>query len=65
MATIHAIYENGVFRPLEPVDFPEGSRIDLHNLRIVAVEPGQGLEAAQRMFEQAMRSRKRDSMQEG
>jgi predicted DNA-binding antitoxin AbrB/MazE fold protein len=21
--TIHAIYENGVFRPLEPVDLPE------------------------------------------
>jgi len=25
MATITAIYENGIFRPLGPVDLPEGS----------------------------------------
>ncbi len=27
MATITAIYENGVFRPTEPVDLPEGSTV--------------------------------------
>jgi predicted DNA-binding antitoxin AbrB/MazE fold protein len=27
MATINAIYENGVFRPTEPVDLPEGTRV--------------------------------------
>jgi predicted DNA-binding antitoxin AbrB/MazE fold protein len=27
MATITAIYENGVFRPLGPVDLPEGSTV--------------------------------------
>lgn len=27
MKTIHAIYENGVFRPIEPVDLPEGARV--------------------------------------
>jgi predicted DNA-binding antitoxin AbrB/MazE fold protein len=27
MKTIHAIYENGVFRPTEPVGFPEGSPV--------------------------------------
>ena len=27
MKTVHAIYEHGVFRPTEPVDFPEGSRV--------------------------------------
>lgn len=27
MATITAIYENGVFRPLDPVDLPEGSTV--------------------------------------
>jgi predicted DNA-binding antitoxin AbrB/MazE fold protein len=64
MRTIRAIYENGVFRPLQPVDFPEGSRVELHNLRIIAVEPGQDLEAAQRMLEQAMRSQKRDAVQD-
>ena len=27
MKAIHAIYENGVFRPLEPVDLPEHARV--------------------------------------
>jgi hypothetical protein len=27
MKTIHAIFENGVFRPTEPVDLPEGSKV--------------------------------------
>ncbi|WP_165234363.1 antitoxin family protein [Aquisphaera insulae] len=27
MKTIHAVYENGVFRPTEPVDLPEGSAV--------------------------------------
>jgi predicted DNA-binding antitoxin AbrB/MazE fold protein len=26
--TIHAIYENGVFRPIEPVDLPERTRVE-------------------------------------
>ena len=33
MRTVHAIYERGVFRPTEPVDFPEGSRV------VVEAEP--------------------------
>ena len=33
MTTIQAIYENGVFRPLGPVDLPEGSSVR------VVVEP--------------------------
>jgi predicted DNA-binding antitoxin AbrB/MazE fold protein len=27
MKPVHAIYERGIFRPTEPVDFPEGSRV--------------------------------------
>lgn len=27
MKAVHAIYEQGVFRPTEPVDLPEGSRV--------------------------------------
>jgi predicted DNA-binding antitoxin AbrB/MazE fold protein len=27
--TISAIYENGVFRPLEPIELAEGSRVEL------------------------------------
>jgi predicted DNA-binding antitoxin AbrB/MazE fold protein len=28
--TIEAIYENGVFRPLEPVTLPEGERVQVN-----------------------------------
>ena len=27
MKTVHAIYENGVFRPTEPVELPEASHV--------------------------------------
>lgn len=29
MKTIQAIYENGVFRPITPVDLPEGFRVSV------------------------------------
>ena len=29
MKTIHAIYENGVFKPTEPVDLPNNSRVKI------------------------------------
>jgi predicted DNA-binding antitoxin AbrB/MazE fold protein len=35
MPVIHAIYENGVFRPTEPVDLPESSEVEVE-LRLVA-----------------------------
>ena len=28
-ATIHAFFENGLFRPVEPVDFPERSLVEI------------------------------------
>ena len=28
MKTVHAIYEHGVFRPLEKVDLPEASQVE-------------------------------------
>ena len=45
MPTIRAIYENGVFRPLEPVDLPEGCEVELHNLRPAGAEPSQDMDA--------------------
>jgi predicted DNA-binding antitoxin AbrB/MazE fold protein len=27
--TIHAIYENGVFRPIDPVDLPEHTAVEM------------------------------------
>ena len=35
MANIRAVYENGVFRPLDPVALPEGTEVELRVLRIV------------------------------
>lgn len=28
MKTVHAIFENGVFRPTEPVELPEGAAVE-------------------------------------
>ena len=30
LETIEAIYENGMFKPLHPVDLPEGSHVQVH-----------------------------------
>ena len=30
MSTIRAVYENGVFRPMEPIDLPEKSVVELN-----------------------------------
>lgn len=38
MSTIHAIYENGVFRPTEPVDLPEKSHVKFEP-RLVEIDP--------------------------
>jgi len=37
-STVHAIYEKGVFRPVEPVDLPENTAVDLE----LRVPGGQG-----------------------
>jgi predicted DNA-binding antitoxin AbrB/MazE fold protein len=38
MRVIHAVFENGVFRPTEPVDLPEGSEVEFEP-RPVTIEP--------------------------
>jgi predicted DNA-binding antitoxin AbrB/MazE fold protein len=32
MKTIHAVFENGIFRPTEPVDLPEGIEVTVQLL---------------------------------
>lgn len=49
MKTIHAIYENGVFRPTEPVELPEGSFVRVEPEPIEAVPPA--VAARRRVFE--------------
>ena len=39
MMTIHAIYENGVFRPLDPIDLPERCEVEVE-VRPLKPAPG-------------------------
>lgn len=39
MKTIRAVYENGVFRPTEPVDLPEGSPVTVEPAAEAARQP--------------------------
>ena len=43
--TIHAIYENGVFRPIEPVNLPDHTAVEIE-LRVeegtASRQPGEG-----------------------
>lgn len=39
MSAIPGIYENGIVRLLEPVDFPEGSRVEVVAKRADPMEP--------------------------
>jgi len=41
MKTIHAIYENGVFRPTEHVELPEHSEVEI-DARPVQKQPSNG-----------------------
>jgi predicted DNA-binding antitoxin AbrB/MazE fold protein len=42
---IRAIYEDGVFRPLDPIDLPEGTEVKLRVLRIVKEQADQDMDA--------------------
>ena len=45
MKVIHAVYENGVFRPTEPVDLPERCRVEFEPKVLTGAErPGDGLD---------------------
>ncbi len=39
MKTVHAIYENGVFRPIEPVELPEASHVEFEPKLIKDLQP--------------------------
>jgi predicted DNA-binding antitoxin AbrB/MazE fold protein len=42
MKTIHAVYENGVFRPLEAVDLPERTEVEFEPRPVEAVTQANG-----------------------
>lgn len=39
MEIIKAVYEGGVFRPLDPVELPEGTQVEVSPLREDVVQP--------------------------
>jgi predicted DNA-binding antitoxin AbrB/MazE fold protein len=45
MTVIHAVYENGVFRPTEPVDLPESSEVEVELRSVTPRSENKGLEA--------------------
>jgi predicted DNA-binding antitoxin AbrB/MazE fold protein len=51
MPVIHAVYENGVFRPTEPVDLPEASEVEVE-LRVLTPSSGEkGLDTIYKLLE--------------
>lgn len=53
MKVIHAIFENGVFRPTEPVDLPERCEVVFEPRRVNEAGPGKPLD---RIYEVLSRS---------
>lgn len=49
MSLIHAIFENGVFRPREPVSFPNGAEVEFE-LRLVSSN-GNGHDTLARVYD--------------
>jgi predicted DNA-binding antitoxin AbrB/MazE fold protein len=51
MSVIHAIYENGVFRPKEPVDLPESSEVEVELRSVRPAADEQRLDAIYTILE--------------
>ena len=41
MGTVYAVFENGVFRPLEGIELPNGAKVEFEPRVIQAPRPGQ------------------------
>lgn len=39
METVHAIYENGVFRPMGPIQLPENSKVEFEPRLVDSEDP--------------------------
>jgi len=50
MATIRAVFENGVFRPTEPVTLPEACEVEFEPRLVVPDRPASDVEPGEPMF---------------
>jgi predicted DNA-binding antitoxin AbrB/MazE fold protein len=61
MKTIEAVFENGVFRPIEPVELAEGSRVGIEAKWVVPpAEESKGLEATYAILSERYESGRHD-----
>lgn len=51
MPVINAIYENGVFRPIGPVDLPDGSRVRVEPEEATPHGPAEASEGLLRIYD--------------
>lgn len=61
--TIHAVFENGVFRPTEPVDLPERTRVEFE-LKVATDDvtaEGRGLSAVYEILSERYASGETDT----
>ncbi|HYN19824.1 MAG TPA: antitoxin family protein [Thermoanaerobaculia bacterium] len=58
--TIHAIYENGVFRPKEPVDLPESSEVEVELRRVTPSSGERQLDVIYTLLESRFESGDKD-----
>ena len=50
-ATLEAVFEHGVFKPVERIDIPEGERVKLTVERVASRTPDDMLDRARRVYE--------------
>ena len=60
MKTVHAIYENGVFRPTEPVELPEACHVVFEPHVVDAVQPTARLDEVYAMLSRRFNSGQHD-----
>lgn len=53
--TIHAIYENGVFRPLQPVDLPDKTTVEIVQVTVLGAPTESDNRPLMRLLEIAKR----------
>lgn len=61
MKTIHAVYESGVFRPLEAVELPERTEVEFEPRPVTPLETrNRGLDAIYTILEERYQSGEND-----
>jgi predicted DNA-binding antitoxin AbrB/MazE fold protein len=60
MTVIHAVYENGVFRPTQPVDLPESSEVEVELRRVTPLPDEKRLDTIYTILEARFESGETD-----